>query len=70
MWKKNGKFYADWTDEHGKRHRKALPTEAQAKKYQRVASAEAAVKKAQPPPRSGTLRRSGKSKTLQIAASA
>ncbi|MBZ5698999.1 MAG: hypothetical protein LAN18_10695 [Acidobacteriia bacterium] len=34
MEKKYGKFYADWRDEHGKRHRRAFKTAAEARAYQ------------------------------------
>ncbi len=31
---KFGSYYADWRDEHGKRHMKAFPTKAAAKQHQ------------------------------------
>lgn len=34
MQKKSGKFYADWRDHAGVRHRKAFPTKKEAAAYQ------------------------------------
>lgn len=46
MLKKYGKFYADWDDEHGKRHRKALPSRRAALKFQTKMRNAVAAKKA------------------------
>ncbi len=46
MMKKYGKYYADWTDEHGKRRRKAFPTAKGAQQHQTKEARRAALKKA------------------------
>jgi len=46
MQKKYDKFYADWRDEHGRRHRKAFPTKARALKHQRSMQHQTTAKKA------------------------
>ena len=48
MLKKYGKFYADWHDEHGKRHRKAFPTRKAALHFQTKQRNLVAAKKARP----------------------
>jgi len=44
---KYGKHYADWRDEHGKRHAKAFPTKKAALRWQRRMQLATAGKKAQ-----------------------
>jgi hypothetical protein len=48
MLKKYGKFYADWDDEHGKRHRKAFRAKKAALQFQAKRRNEVAAKKARP----------------------
>jgi hypothetical protein len=48
---KYGKYYADWRDEHGKRHAKACRSKAAAQKLSRKMQADAAAKKDQAPAR-------------------
>jgi len=59
MQKKYGKFYADWDDEHGKRHRKALPTKKRALKFQRAQRNRVAQLKAPAPAPSANSARRG-----------
>lgn len=40
MREKYGKFYADWYDENGARHTKALPTKQEARQFKREREAE------------------------------
>jgi hypothetical protein len=58
--KKCGKFFADWRDEKGVRHRKAFETAAQASKYARRMRNQAATKKAPASAHSARSRRRGK----------
>lgn len=44
---KFGKFYADWRDEHGRRHAKAFKLKKSAEAFAKKMRAEAAAKKAQ-----------------------
>ncbi|MGH9775297.1 MAG: hypothetical protein ACRD50_10165 [Candidatus Acidiferrales bacterium] len=60
MMKKYGKFYADWTDDKGRRHRKALPTKRAALDYQRRRRLETAAKKAGSRARSASSHGTGK----------
>ena len=46
MVKKYGKFYADWKDPAGHRHRRAFPTKKKALRFQSKMRAETAAKKA------------------------
>lgn len=49
MLKKSGKYYADWRDTNGRRHRAAFPTEAEALAHQaRMKAREATAKMAKP----------------------
>lgn len=48
MLRKYGKFYADWDDERGRRHRKAFPTKAAALRYQSKQRQAVQSKKARP----------------------
>jgi hypothetical protein len=45
MRKKYGKYYADWRDQHGKRHMKAFPTAKAAKRYAEKQRKDTAAKK-------------------------
>jgi hypothetical protein len=67
MQKKYGKFYADWRDEKGARHRKACSSAKAAKRFTRKMLSQAASKKDQP---RATSRRSAKRgpKTRQATA--
>jgi hypothetical protein len=59
MLKKHGKYFADWRDASGKRHRKAFPSKRAALSYQsREANKAQAAKKAPAPARSRTSPRS------------
>ena len=49
---KNGRFYADWEDTEGVRHRKSFPTKRGALKYQTQQRALIARKKARASARS------------------
>jgi hypothetical protein len=76
MLKKYGRFFADWRDHTGKRHRKSFDTRKQAQKHQDRMQAEALAKKASTPARpSGrslrptARRRSGPKATKQRRAS-
>lgn len=63
MQHKSNKWYADWRDEHGRRHRKAFATRRAALQHQTKMQRQAAAKKAPayaaaPPPSSRpTLKR-------------
>ncbi|MBI1750165.1 MAG: hypothetical protein HY234_15650 [Acidobacteria bacterium] len=57
MLKKHGKYFADWRDERGRRHRKSFATAHEAKKYQTKQQSTAAAKKA---PASGPRGKSSK----------
>lgn len=46
MMKKHGKYFADWRDERGRRHRKAFPTAKRAHTYQHAQQLAASRKKA------------------------
>ncbi len=45
---KYGKWFADWRDEHGKRHAKAFRTKSKARAYSKRMQREAQAKKARP----------------------
>lgn len=61
MQHKYGKWYADWDDEHGKRHRKALPTKKAARQFQAKMRNEVAAKKARPRKASRRSSKTGRS---------
>jgi hypothetical protein len=46
MIKKHGKYYADWEDQHGNRHRKAFEKAREAKAYTKEMRRQVAAKKA------------------------
>jgi ferric-dicitrate binding protein FerR (iron transport regulator) len=50
MWKKYGKYFADWYDERGKRHRRAFDTAGAAKRHSKKMAAEARLRKNAPRP--------------------
>lgn len=59
MLHKYGKWYADWDDEEGKRHRKAFPSKARALKFQAKMRNAVALKKARHSARLATSARRG-----------
>lgn len=64
MWKKYGKFFADWYDAHGKRHRKAFDTKGAAQRHSRKQAAAArAIKNAARPAALRSSRKSGRART-------
>jgi hypothetical protein len=69
MWKKEGFYYADWTDAKGQRHRKSFAKRKDAVKFEAKQKA-AASPNAKKPRRSATSRRSGKRPTPPTATAA
>jgi hypothetical protein len=59
MLRKYGKFYADWRDLHGKRHRKSFPSAHAAKAFQSKRNAETQAKKVRASAPSATSPRRG-----------
>lgn len=47
MFEKNGKFFADWRDSDGTRHRKSFTTAALALEFEKASRGKAAPKKAE-----------------------
>jgi hypothetical protein len=66
MWKKYGRYYADWT-ENGKRKRRSFPTKAAAIRFQNKQRKFAAAKKAHAPRTSSPSAKRGAG---QVAAAA
>jgi hypothetical protein len=59
MQKKLGKWYADWRDEKGRRHRKAFPSRGGALRHQHKMAKDARAKKALASGPSGSSPRRG-----------
>jgi hypothetical protein len=63
MQRKYGKWYADWDDANGKRHRKAFDTKKQALRYQTRMRSDVTAKKARASAQSATSPKRGPRRT-------